>query len=117
MAFLLRSSRPLFNPFSLSLGLGTALLASQSIFRSRLAYCEAAGATPLTTASESLKSYSRDAKVPIFRDGRPNPAAYRQLSAGSIMGLVGGVAVSMFSKTLALLFGLAIFGVQVSSYS
>ena len=30
-----------------------------------------------------------------------------------ILGLLGGVAVSMFSKTLALLFGLLVFGVQV----
>lgn len=29
------------------------------------------------------------------------------------LGLLGGVAVSMFSKTLALLFGLLVFGVQV----
>ena len=29
------------------------------------------------------------------------------------LGLLGGVAVSTFSKTLALLFGLLVFGVQV----
>ena len=28
-------------------------------------------------------------------------------------GLLGGVAVSTFSKTLAMLFGLLVFGVQV----
>ena len=30
------------------------------------------------------------------------------------IGLIGGVAVSTFSKTLALVFGLLVFGVQVS---
>lgn len=93
----------------------------------------------MTTVSESLRTYSTDAKVPVFKDGRPNPRAYKQLSAGSILGallrplsdggnlmmrhgeltvwctigLLGGVAVSSFSKTLALLFGMLVFGVQV----
>ena len=40
----------------------------------------------MTTVSESFKTYSRDAKVPVFKDGRPNPQAYRQISAGSIVG-------------------------------
>lgn len=31
------------------------------------------------------------------------------------LGLLGGVAVSTFSKTLALLFGLLVFGVQVQN--
>lgn len=31
-----------------------------------------------------------------------------------VIGLIGGVAVSTFSKTLALLFGMLVFGVQVS---
>lgn len=30
-----------------------------------------------------------------------------------MIGLLGGVAVSTFSKTLAMLFGLFVFGVQV----
>ena len=30
-----------------------------------------------------------------------------------MIGLLSGVAVSMFSKTLAMLFGLLVFGVQV----
>ena len=93
----------------------------------------------MTTVSESFKTYSRDAKVPVVRDGKPNPAAYRQVSAGSILGecrsvltrgeislasshladnyrvlgLFGGVALSTFSKTFAFLFGLLVFGVQV----
>ena len=41
----------------------------------------------MTSVSESFKSYSRDAKVPVFKDGRPNPRAYRQVTAGSIVGM------------------------------
>lgn len=118
----------------------------------------------MAAVSEGFGAYSRDAKVPVFKDGRPNPRAYRQISAGSIfgrwslcldmcvgwgggekvggsrggdgarnasgeeevrmalwlfanalvtIGLLGGVAVSTFSKTLAMLFGLLVFGVQV----
>ena len=33
--------------------------------------------------------------------------------SGPSAGLVGGVAVASFSKTLAVLFGLIVFGVQV----
>ncbi len=72
--------------------------------------------------------------MPVFKDGRPNPRAYGQVSAGSIVGrstggrsrtglrvanalvtigLLSGVAVSTFSKTLAMVFGLLVFGVQV----
>ena len=107
-------------PLCLCLGASTILLASQTpSLRPRLplAYCEPASASRPTTVSETFQTYTRDAKVPIFVNGRPNPAAYRQISAGSILGLVGGVAVSYFSKTLALLFGVAVFGVQVSCLS
>lgn len=109
-SLLLPRSRPLFS-FSLGLGL-SSLYATQAIYRQKPLLCEASGATPMATVSESFKTYSRDAKVPVFRDGRPNPQAYRQISAGSIAGLLGGVAVSTFSKTLAMLFGLLVFGVQ-----
>ena len=150
-SLLLSRSRPLF---SLTLGLGlSSLYATQALYRHKPLLCEASGATPLTTVSESFKTYSQDAKVPVFKDGRPNPQAYRQISAGSILGtldscawdlwesrgghgtgnanqeerilktckanalvvlgVLGGVAVSTFSKTLAMLFGLLVFGVQV----
>ena len=40
-------------------------------------------------------------------------------SANALMmiGLLGGVAVSTFSKTLAMLFGLLVFGVQVCRWA
>ena len=113
----LRRSFLISSPLSLCLGASTILLASQTALlhpRIPLAHCEPASNSSSTTGSEMFHTYTRDAKVPIFKNGRPNPAAYRQISAGSILGLVGGVAVSYFSKTLAMLFGLAVFGVQVS---
>ena len=83
---LLPRSRPLF---SLTLGLGlSSLYATQSLRRRKPLLCDAAGARPLDTISESFKTYSRDAKVPVFRDGRPNPHAYGQISAGSILGML-----------------------------
>lgn len=86
-SLLLPRSRPLF---SLTLGLGlSTLYATQTLSRPKPLLCEAAGATPLTTVTESFRTYSqsRDAKVPVFKDGRPNPRAYRQISAGSIAGM------------------------------
>ncbi|KAK0512644.1 hypothetical protein JMJ35_004661 [Cladonia borealis] len=95
----------------LSLGLGlSSLFLLTPRFRHPL-LCDS-GSTPLTTASESFRTYTRDAKVPVWKDGRVNPGAVRQISSGSVLGLIGGVAVSTFSKTLALLFGMLVFGVQ-----
>ena len=83
-SFLLPRSRPLF---SLTLGLGlSSLYATQTLYRQKPLLCEAPGAAPLTTVSESFKTYSQDAKVPVFKGGRPNPQAYGQISAGSIAG-------------------------------
>ena len=52
-------------------------------------------------------------------DGTGNAKAQLEMLSGNvanalvIIGLLGGVAVSTFSKTLAMLFGLLVFGVQV----
>ena len=69
--------------FPLALGLG---ISSFAFTRRRPLLCDAAGATPLTTASESFKTYTRDAKVPVWKDGRVNPEAIRQVSSGSVLG-------------------------------
>ena len=69
--------------FPLALGLGISTLA---FTRRRPLLCDTAGATPLTTASESFKTYTRDAKVPVWKDGRVNPGAIRQSSSGSVLG-------------------------------
>ena len=132
--------RPLSTPISIGLGITTAF-ATHSLYRSRPLLCDASPTA--RNISENFRLYSEEAKVPVFRNGRPNPAAYKQLSAGSIcgmayirnpfychnhkrakdvlsllrayhaIGLLGGLAVSTFSKTLAFLLGLAVWGVQV----
>jgi uncharacterized membrane protein (Fun14 family) len=43
-----------------------------------------------------------------------NPQAVRQISMGSILGVIGGLGISVFSKPLAILIGLGIFALQVS---
>ncbi len=74
-----RRTLPLL-PFALGLG-----ISSLTFSRRRPLLCD--GATPLTTASESFnRTYTRDAKVPVWRDGRVNPGAYRQISSGSVLG-------------------------------
>lgn len=57
-------------------------------------------------------SYTRDARTPVRSQGRWNPQALKQVSAGSILGLIGGLAVSVFSKPLAVVIGLLVFGIQ-----
>ena len=132
--------RPLSTQISIGLGITTAF-ATHSFYRPRPLLCDASPTA--RNISENFRLYSEEAKVPVFRNGRPNPAAYKQLSAGSIcgmayirnpfyshdhtrakdmlsllyayhaIGLLGGLAVSTFSKTLAFLLGLAVWGIQV----
>ena len=131
---------------SLSLGLGvTTTFVTCPFTALRPLRCDTSPTTH--NVPDTFRAYSEEAKVPVFRNGRPNPAAYKQLSAGSICGrpyschlnpgtwtrygrlrlglslmtlsicygtgLLSGLTLSTFSKTLAFLLGLAIFGVQV----
>src|SRR5690349_1825569 len=65
--------------------------------------------------SDLSKSYTSDAKTPIFTEsGAANPRAIRQISMGSILGVLCGLGISVFSKPLAILLGLGIFCLQVS---
>ena len=61
-------------------------------------------------------SHGKDAKVPLSKDGGRslNPAAVKQISMGTILGLGLGVLVSAFSKMLVLLVGVGIVVTQVS---
>lgn len=74
--------------------------------------------SPFADFSTSASGYShgRDAKVPISKDGGRtlNPAAIKQISFGSIVGLGLGVLVSAFSKMLVLVVGVGVVVVQVS---
>ncbi|KAI9807312.1 MAG: hypothetical protein M1833_000055 [Piccolia ochrophora] len=112
MAF--RILTPLRSPLALGLTVTTAFTA-HSLLRpspSRLLYCDTSPAVP---KSSSGWTYTRDARTPVVRDGRLNPYSIRQISTGSILGLIGGVAVSVFSKPLALLIGLAVCAVQFAA--
>ncbi|GAM86858.1 hypothetical protein ANO11243_048780 [Dothideomycetidae sp. 11243] len=108
MAFLLAARRPLL----LGLGLaGTSLLLSPLHRRPLLLDSAAAAKSP---SDWSYSQYQRDAAVPLTNQGgRLNPRAVRQVSIGSITGVVAGLAVSTFSKPLALILGLLVVGVQL----
>jgi uncharacterized membrane protein (Fun14 family) len=63
-------------------------------------------------------SYQRDARNPLKSNAlKGNETSLKQITTGSILGLVGGVVVSFFSKPLALLIGLLVIGVQVRLYT
>lgn len=79
----------------------------------------------------STDGHKRIPQTPILQNGRLNPKAVRQISSGSILGtpvsirvswlwanisagLCAGLAVSTFSRSLALLIGLLLVGMQVT---
>lgn len=73
-------------------------------------------ADPLAKLGDLRNTYSRDAQTPVItQSGAPNPRAVRQVSMGSILGVVGGLGISVFSKPLAILIGLGIVLLQVRS--
>ncbi|PVI02737.1 hypothetical protein DM02DRAFT_612712 [Periconia macrospinosa] len=69
---------------------------------------------PLTKITSDLKkNYAQNAQTPLIKtSGAPNPRAIRQISMGSILGVLMGLGVSVFSKPLAILLGLGIVCVQ-----
>lgn len=91
----------------------TPVLAYQFRYSNRIR-CD--GPDPLTKITNDLKSnYTTEASTPILtQSGAVNPQAIRQISMGSILGVIGGLGISIFSKPLAVLIGLGIFALQVS---
>ncbi|KAJ9643059.1 hypothetical protein H2201_004863 [Coniosporium apollinis] len=105
--------RPLTNTFTSTL-LVSSVLAAPLLLQPyrRPLLLDSATVSPLSSKDWSYSRYQRDAQVPVTKNGRVNPAVFKQISAGSILGLIGGVAVSVFSKPLALIIGLLVFGLQ-----
>ncbi|KAJ4302933.1 hypothetical protein N0V90_001824 [Kalmusia sp. IMI 367209] len=69
---------------------------------------------PLSKITSDLRGqYVDEARTPIIKtSGAPNPRAIRQISLGSILGVIAGLGISVFSKPLAILIGLGIVCVQ-----
>nr|OQO22571.1 hypothetical protein B0A51_11314 [Rachicladosporium sp. CCFEE 5018] len=117
---------PLFRPSILhlrtpllfaGLGVSAALFPPNILqqFRRSHIYSADSLSSPASVKDWSLNQYSSDAKTPIVKkEGGLNGKAVRQLSLGSILGLVAGLGVSVFSKPLVILIGLAIVGVQTA---
>jgi len=96
--------RPLVRPQVLGIGLGLSL----ATFKLSMQRPMRLDSAPIL----SNDSYKRNAQTPVVRNGQLNPGAVRQISTGSIIGLCAGLAVSVFSRSLALLIGLLVVGVQ-----
>ena len=121
--------RPLLRPQTLGLSLGLSFSAFQF---------GQGTAMRLDSSPAGFKSrYKRQPQTPILQNGKLNPGAVRQVSSGSILGikwichpppspassghltlsaklgLLGGFALSSFSRPLALVIGLLIIAVQV----
>ncbi|KAH9872683.1 hypothetical protein J1614_005077 [Plenodomus biglobosus] len=92
--------------------LSTPLLAYQFRHAQRIR-CDAPD--PFSKIKSDLSNgYTSEAQTPIItQSGAVNPRAIRQISMGSILGVLGGLGISVFSKPLAILIGLGIFVVQV----
>lgn len=74
------------------------------------------GPDPINKITNDLtQGYTSEANTPVITEsGAANPRAIRQISMGSILGVLGGLGISVFSKPLAILIGLGIFVLQVS---
>lgn len=96
--------RPVLRPHTFGLGMGLSSFATFAMLKQQ----------PLRMDSRMLSSGPQrpEAKTPILKNGQLNPRAVRQITSGSITGLVAGLAVSTFSKPLTLLIGLFIIAIQ-----
>ena len=104
-------SKPRCPLFALSATTTSLLLVHHTFSQRRLILCD----TP-ANARSLFNDYTSEAKTPIItKEGKPNPSSFRQISGGSIIGLVGGLVIASFSKALVFLLGLGVLLVQVRS--
>ncbi|KAI7546906.1 hypothetical protein KC331_g5322 [Hortaea werneckii] len=100
--------------FAAGLGISSAVLLHQT-FQSRRLVLLDSGPSSVSPKDWSFSQYQHDARTPVVNEkGGLNPRAVRQMSAGSIIGLIAGLSISVFSKPLTLLIGLLIVGVQTA---
>ncbi|KAH8771204.1 hypothetical protein F5882DRAFT_179889 [Hyaloscypha sp. PMI_1271] len=107
--------RPLLRTQALGLGLGLSMVTYHALHQRpmRLDSSPVSGSSGVFSAD----TYGRNAMTPVVQGGHLNPRAVRQISRGSIVGLCAGLLVSTFSRSLALILGLLVVGVQwASSY-
>ncbi|QIW98410.1 hypothetical protein AMS68_003928 [Peltaster fructicola] len=71
--------------------------------------------SPLSQLSSAFHTYEAKNDAPLLKNGRLNGKAVRQISTGSVLGVLAGLGVSTFSKPLAILLGLFIAGVQTAA--
>lgn len=94
--------------------LSTPLILSTPLLVSRYrhpVFCESVD--PLANVSSDLRSgFARGSPAQIKQSGL-SPRNARQISLGSILGVLAGLGVSVFSKPLAVIIGLGIVCVQV----
>ncbi|KAI9837900.1 MAG: hypothetical protein M1838_004717 [Thelocarpon superellum] len=67
-----------------------------------------AGPLPATSSTGDWSYAKRE-------DRRANASLYRQISKGSVIGLLAGLAISTFSRPLAVVLGLLVFGIQFAA--
>lgn len=105
---------PRFSPLLAGGLCATSIIAAPLLLRplyTQRLLCDGPSAKPIINPDWS---YSKQAKTPVVKsDGHLNPNALKEISTGSILGLLGGLAVSVFSKPLAVVLGLLVCGVQV----
>jgi hypothetical protein len=95
-----------------SLGLSAATLHPSSPFRTAPMRCDYAQPAPVYQKSV-FHSDSAGQKQKPTRNGLLNPQTMRQVSLGSVLGLVAGVGLRAFSKALVVLLGMAVVLVEV----
>jgi len=100
-------------PFSLAAIFLTSSLLSQPFRTRKPLLCNSPPYYPFNSIPASPDTPSKKSQVPLFYNGSLNPEAMKQISSGSLLGLVCGIGVSVFSKPLALLIGLLIVGVNM----
>ncbi|EGP85105.1 unnamed protein product [Zymoseptoria tritici ST99CH_3D7] len=96
--------------FGAGIGFSTALL--QTLQAHRRPVLLDSSPSSVSPKNWSVSQYQNDAVAPVTKNGGLNPRAIRQMTTGSIIGLGAGLLVSTFSKSLVLVIGLLVAGVQ-----